>query len=90
MKLKASAAAIFVLAITGAVQAQSENVNLQAMMSPFYTDSDMKTMRSDEEVKAIVAGMKPEDQAAVKAACTTPDQKLSPFCDNVMRAMGDR
>lgn len=90
MKLAASAAALFLLAVTGAVQAQSENVNMQAMMSPFYTSSDMMTMRGDDEVKSILAGMSDADKASMKTACASPDEKHAPFCDSIKRAMGDR
>ncbi|WP_421912216.1 hypothetical protein [Mesorhizobium sp.] len=40
-----------------------------AKMAPFYTDSSMKTMRSDEEFKTAWMAMKEEDRASMKKDC---------------------
>ncbi|MET2825914.1 hypothetical protein [Mesorhizobium shangrilense] len=38
-------------------------------MAPFYTDSGMKTMRSDKEFKAAWMAMKEEDRASMLKDC---------------------
>lgn len=38
-------------------------------MAPFYTDSSMKTMRSDSEFKAAWMAMKEEDRASMLKDC---------------------
>ena len=51
------------------------------MMSPFYTDSGMKTMKSDEEFKAAWMAMKEEDRAKMSKECDTDTEKLhNDFC----------
>jgi hypothetical protein len=42
----------------------------EKMMSNFYTDSTMKTMRSDAELTTYWQGLTPEEQAAARAGCT--------------------
>ncbi|MHA6688659.1 hypothetical protein [Mesorhizobium sp. A556] len=41
----------------------------QETMAPFYTDSAMKTMKSDEDFKAAWMAMSKEDQDAVMKGC---------------------
>ncbi|MHA6646255.1 hypothetical protein [Mesorhizobium sp. A623] len=53
----------------------------QEMMSPFYTDSGMKTMKSDEEFKAAWMAMKQEDREKMSKECDTDTEKLhNDFC----------
>lgn len=51
------------------------------MMSQFYTDSGMKTMKSDDEFKAAWMAMTAEDRDKVSKECDTDSEKLhNDFC----------
>lgn len=52
------------------------------MMAPFYTDAEMKTMKSDEEFKAAWMAMTQEDREKVSKECDTDSEKLhNDFCE---------
>jgi hypothetical protein len=51
-----------------------------AKMAPFFTDSGMKTMKSDKEVKAAWMAMSKDDQAAMMKECS--DAAISKAHDN--------
>ena len=61
------------------------------MMSPFYTDNTMKTMKSDDDLKAAWSGMKKEDQDAMKSDCndTTMRAQHTEFCSTMGRLWGN-
>lgn len=61
--------------MTGSALAASSNgggtsaLDNPEMMAPFYTDSGMKTMRSDEEFKTAWMKMKKEDRDSMMKDC---------------------
>jgi hypothetical protein len=49
-------------------------------MAPFYTDSGMKTMKSEKEFKAAWMAMKEEDRAGMMKECS--DKAIAKSHDN--------
>ena len=50
----------------------------------FYTDPNMKTMKSADEVKRIYQSMTADDQARMKAACAANDEsRFADLCENI-------
>ncbi|MGN6306029.1 MAG: hypothetical protein ACTHNH_14505 [Mesorhizobium sp.] len=59
------------------------------MMAPFYTDSNMKTMKSDDEFKAAWMAMKQEDRDMITKECSTDTEKLhNDFCEKTKKLGG--
>jgi len=59
------------------------------MMTPFYTDADMKTMRSDDEFKAAWMALTQEDRDAVTKECSNDTEKLhNDFCEKTKQLGG--
>ena len=54
------------------------------MMTPFYTDGTMGTMKSADEMKSAWSAMSAEDQARVKEDCkgNTAEQHTT-FCESI-------
>ena len=62
--------------MTGSVFAASNGTSAlddPAKMSPFFTDSGMKTMKSEAEAKAAWAAMSQEDKDAIMKDCADAD-----------------
>lgn len=58
-------------------------------MQPFYTDSSMKTMKSDEEMKAAWMAMSKEDQEMMSKECSNDAEKLhNDFCEKAKQLGG--
>lgn len=59
------------------------------MMEPFFTDSSMKTMKSDDEMKAAWAAMSKDDQAMMMKECqdAAMSKPHAPFCEK-LKALG--
>ncbi len=55
------------------------------MMEPFFTDSSMKTMKSDDDMKAAWAGMSKDDQAMMMKECqdAAMSKPYAPFCGKI-------
>jgi len=51
-----------------------------AKMSPFFTDADMKTMKSEAEFKTVWMAMKEEDRAGMTKECG--DEAIAKLHDN--------
>ena len=51
-----------------------------AKMSPFFTDADMKTMKSEAEFKTVWMAMKEEDRAGMTNECG--DEAIAKLHDN--------
>ena len=63
---------------TGADYLRAENIQ------DFYTDANLKTMKSEEEVKKVYSAMTPENQAKLKAACAANEEsKFANLCKNI-------
>ncbi len=62
------------------------------MMSPFFTDTGMKTMRSDNEFKAAWIKMSSEDQAEILKECKDPtlSKAHDPFCKTASSLGGSK
>ena len=60
-------------------------------MSPFFTDSSMKTMKSDDELRAAWTSMSKADQDAMKADCADSSVRAShtDFCATMARIWGN-
>lgn len=59
------------------------------MMTPFYTDAEMKTMRPDEDFKAAWMAMTQEDRDSVTKECDTDSEKLhNDFCEKTKQLGG--
>lgn len=52
-------------------------------MQPFYTDSEMKTMRTGDEFKSAWMGMSAEDRDRVKNECQNTNSPKASFCESV-------
>ena len=49
----------------------------------FYTDANLRTMKSSDEVKRIFGTLTPQKQAKLKAACAaTEESKFADLCKN--------
>jgi hypothetical protein len=59
------------------------------MMGAFYTDADMKTMKSDDEFKAAWMALKPEDRDTITKECSNDTEKLhNDFCEMTKKLGG--
>ncbi|MCV3240613.1 hypothetical protein [Mesorhizobium sp. ZC-5] len=60
-------------------------MNDSAKMAPFFTDSGMMKMRSDDEISASFKAMSAEDQAAMKKECQMAENgaKNKGLCDKI-------
>lgn len=84
-------AAIVIATGFAAVSAAAEEVNNsftdRAMMSPFYSDENMTTMRADEELQQILAEMNPEARQTLRDDCANPAQYRNQYhyglCDKI-------
>ncbi|MEO9340145.1 hypothetical protein ABFT80_22190 [Mesorhizobium sp. SB112] len=56
------------------------------VMSPFYTDESMKTLRSKEEVMGMYGKMAAEDQAKIKEECANVTSPRDSFCETIKDA----
>jgi hypothetical protein len=83
---------------SGAALAQSGSANSGALddpakMQPFYTDSNMTTIRTGDEFRTAFMAMSVEDQNMMRAACADELKNANPtnthpeFCSNV-KALG--
>jgi len=67
-----------------------------AKMQPFYTDSAMKKMRSNDEFIKAWKALTPEDQKMVMAACDDEAKNANPtnahpeFCSSVKQNGGSK
>ena len=67
-----------------------------AKMQPFYTDSTMKKMRSNDEFIKAWKALTPEDQKMVMAACDDEAKNANPtnahpeFCSSVKQNGGSK
>jgi hypothetical protein len=60
-----------------------------AAMEPFYTDSTMKTMKSDEDFKAAWMALTQEDRDAFSKECDSDSEKLhNDFCEKTKQLGG--
>ena len=63
---------------TGTDYLRAENIQ------DFYTDPNLKTMKSEEEVKKVYATMPAENQAKLKSACAAnQESKFADFCKTI-------
>ena len=52
------------------------------MIGAFYTDPDMKTMKSGDDFKAAWMALKPEDRDTITKECSNDSEKLhNDFCE---------
>lgn len=60
-------------------------MNDSTKMAPFFTDSGMMKMRSDEEMATAYKAMSAEDRAALKKECQMSENgaKNKGFCDKI-------
>jgi hypothetical protein len=50
----------------------------------FYTDENLKTMKSADEVKRVFGTLTPDKQAKLKAACAANEEsKYADLCKNI-------
>jgi hypothetical protein len=50
----------------------------------FYTDPNLKTMKSADEVKRVFEAMNADDKAKMKAACAANEQsRFADLCKNI-------
>lgn len=67
-----------------------------AKMQPFYTDSTMKKMRSNDEFIKAWKALTPEDQKMMMTACADEVKNANPtnthpeFCSNVKQIGGSK
>ncbi|WP_322415334.1 hypothetical protein [Mesorhizobium huakuii] len=67
-----------------------------AKMQPFYTDSTMKKMRSNDEFIKAWKALTPEDQKMMMTACADEVKNANPtnthpeFCSNVKQVGGSK
>lgn len=90
MKLKTLAivaAATFITVAQGHAQTDpAAQDKLMSIAGGFYTDKDMKTMKSADEMAAMWAKMSDEDKKMLKDGCETSDSiKGSEMCAQVMK-----
>jgi len=64
--------------LTGAALAGA--LDEPAKMSPFFTDADMKTMKSEADFKTVWMSMSKEDQAMMMKECS--DEAIAKVHDN--------
>lgn len=95
MKLKMlSIAAVALTMASGAALAQTSGSSGSdaapsvfedpATMQPFFSDSSMSTMKTDEEVKAAFNGLPAEQQENMKSQCMdTTSGKYMDFCAKI-------
>lgn len=58
-------------------------------MTPFYTDADMNTIKSDEDFKAAWMAMTQEDRDQFSKECDSDTEKLhNDFCEKTKRLGG--
>ncbi|QPC87259.1 hypothetical protein GA830_11290 [Mesorhizobium sp. NBSH29] len=98
MKLKMFTIAAVAMTLGGAAFAQTATTGAgtdpapqmkvlsdKTMMTPFYTDDTMTTMRTDDEMSTIFKGLKDDQQVTMKEECklaATMDQ-YKDFCAKV-------
>ncbi|TJU97496.1 MAG: hypothetical protein E5Y12_24745 [Mesorhizobium sp.] len=67
-----------------------------AKMQPFYTDSSMKTLRSNDDFVKAWKALTPEDQTAMMTACADEAKNANPtnthpeFCSSVKQNGGSK
>ncbi|MBE7183679.1 MAG: hypothetical protein INR68_04645 [Methylobacterium mesophilicum] len=85
MKLKLLSVAAIAVAISGSAFAQtssgSPRLEDSTMMGQFYSDSDMKTMKTGDEFSAAMQNLKSEDREAISNECKNTNTQHSNFCD---------
>jgi hypothetical protein len=91
--LSIAAAALFAMNGAGIAQTSSSGgsdappkiLEDPKTMEPFFTDSSMATMRTDEEAKAAFNKLPAEQQEQMKSECkTTTSEKYKDFCAKLM------
>ncbi|MHA6688648.1 hypothetical protein [Mesorhizobium sp. A556] len=104
MFIKILAASVLTLGLATTAMAQSTTPDASATptatpdpsvfdktetMATFYTDSDMKAMKSDEDFKAAWMAMAQEDRDAFSKECDTDTEKLhNDFCEKTKQLGG--
>jgi hypothetical protein len=85
MKLKMLSIAAVAIAISGSAFAQSSTgsprLDDATMMGSFYSDKDMKTMKTGDEFSAAMQNLKSEDREAISNECKNTNTQHSNFCD---------
>lgn len=82
--------AVLALALSAsAAQADTNALDNKMMMSHFYTDEGMTTMKDEAAFKQELSAMKPEERAAMKGECEKGGGSHQDFCAMMIRAMGD-
>ncbi len=85
MNLKMLSIAAVSLTIAGNAFAQSATgsprLDDATMMGSFYTDSDMKTMKTGDDFNAAMTGLKSEDREAIMNECKLQNTKRVDFCE---------
>lgn len=85
-------------AVAGSAMAAGENTSAlddPQKMAPFYTDSDMKTMKPAEDFKAAWMAMTDEDRNNITTVCADEAKNATAanthpeFCSNVKALGGD-
>ena len=54
-----------------------------AKMAPFYTDAEMKQMKTGDEFKAAFQSMSAEDQKRLRDECMNVSSPRAAFCESV-------
>lgn len=58
-------------------------------MASFYSDAEMKTMKSEDDFKAAWMALKPEDREKVSKECDSDSEKLhNDFCEKTKQLGG--
>ncbi len=98
MNMKTLALGIMAASLAGGAALAASGGNTSALDDPakmgaFYTDSDMKTMKSDDEFKAAWMALTDSDRGAITTACADELKDANAtnthpeFCSNV-KALG--
>ncbi|CAN7431920.1 hypothetical protein [Mesorhizobium sp. LjRoot246] len=82
--------------VGGAAFAKTSALDDPAKMQPFYTDSSMKTMVSDDAFVKAWKAMTPDDQTAMMKACEDESKDANPtnshpeFCSSAKKIGGSK
>ena len=61
-----------------------QSISDPAVMTPFYTDASMATLRTDDEIKAAWAALTAEQQTTMTAECQAATSiKQQEFCGKI-------
>lgn len=90
MKLKMIALAMLALGAAGAAHADTNALDNKMMMSHFYTDDSMTTMKDEAEFKKELSAMSADDRAMMKSECEKGGSSHQDFCNMMVKAMGDQ